>query len=305
MARTHRIGAHTSTAGALENAAILAHAADGNTAQIFSGSPRQWRNPMPAAGAIEKLRAARERLDVNPLVIHANYLINLASVDAANRANSIMAFRGELERAIAIGAEYLVLHPGSFKDQTLESSLDRFADGLEEASRGISSKSPTLLLENTAGAGSAIGSKFEELAALRERSVNRANYAIGYCIDTCHTLVAGYDYCSEEGMKSLVDDVDTILGIDRIPVFHMNDSKGACGSHLDRHEHIGKGKLGLEPFARILNHPKLAGKTFILETPVDQPDDMARNIAALRGLCQPTGTATRSRAPRKARGSSS
>ncbi|MEP7363287.1 MAG: deoxyribonuclease IV [Acidobacteriota bacterium] len=302
MAHTHRIGAHTSTAGALENAAILAHAADGNTAQIFSGSPRQWRNPMPAKTAIEKLRAARERLDVNPLVIHANYLINLASIDPSNRANSIMAFRGELERAIAIGAEYLVLHPGSYKGQTIEESLDRFAEGLEEASSGIESKTLTLLLENTAGAGSAIGSRFEELAALRERGLNRVEYALGYCIDTCHTLVAGFDYCSDSKMKSLIADVDAILGIDRIPVFHMNDSKGECGSHLDRHEHIGQGKLGLEPFERILNHPRLAGKAFILETPVDEPDDMARNIAVLRGLCKPA--ATRSKAPRKARGSS-
>lgn len=302
MAFTHRIGAHTSTAGALENAAILAHAANGNTAQIFSGSPRQWRNPMPSAEAVRKLRAARERLDVNPLVIHSNYLINLASIDPSNRANSVMAFRGELERAIAIGAEYLVLHPGSYKGQTLEDSLDRFAKGLEEASNGIRSKTLTLLLENTAGAGSAIGSRFEELAALRELSLKRVDYAIGYCIDTCHTLVAGYDYCSDAAMKSLVSDVDSILGLDRIPVFHMNDSKGGCGSRLDRHEHIGKGKLGLEPFGRILNHPKLAAKTFILETPVDEPEDMARNIATLRMLCSPAG-AKRSLAPRKARGS--
>ncbi|HZO55271.1 MAG TPA: deoxyribonuclease IV [Bryobacteraceae bacterium] len=303
MVHTHRIGAHTSTAGALENAAILAHAADGNTAQIFSGSPRQWRNPLPSKAAVEKLRAARERLDVNPLVIHSNYLINLASIDPSNRANSVIAFRGELERALTIGAEYLVLHPGSYKGQTLEESLDRFAEGLEEASRGIDSTTLTLLLENTAGAGAAIGSRFEELAALRERSLNRVEYAIGYCIDTCHTLVAGFDYCSESKMKSLVADMDAILGLERIPVFHMNDSKGECGSRLDRHEHIGHGKLGLEPFERILNHPKLSAKTFILETPVDEPDDMARNIAALRGLCKPATVATRSPAPRKARGS--
>lgn len=310
MAHTHRIGAHTSTAGALENAAILAHAADGNTAQIFSGSPRQWRNPMPAPAAVDKLRSARERLDVNPLVIHANYLINLASIDPSNRANSIMAFRGELERAIAIGAEFLVLHPGSYKGQALEDSLDRFAEGLEEASRGIRSAALTLLLENTAGAGSAIGSRFEELAALRERGLNRVEYAIGYCIDTCHTLVAGIDYCSAEKMEAMIEHLDATLGIGRIPVFHMNDSKGECGSHLDRHEHIGQGKLGLEPFERILNHPELSAKAFILETPVDEPEDMARNIAALRTMCRPAASkavpvpaAKRAPAPRKARGS--
>jgi len=303
MAFTHRIGAHTSTSGALENAAIVAEASGGNTAQIFSGSPRQWRNPMPVPAAVEKLRAARERLDVHPLVIHANYLINLASADPSNRPKSIDAFRGELERAIAIGAEYLVLHPGSYRDQTLETAIGRFADGLAEASRGIQSDSFTLLLENSAGAGSSIGSRFAELAALRERVDGNVGYGVQYCIDTCHTFAAGIDFTTPAGMKSLAASLDSELGLDRIPVFHMNDSKAPCGSRLDRHEHIGKGHIGLAAFERILNHPQLAPKIFILETPVDEDGDYARNISALRALCKPAGAAKRSPAPRKARGS--
>lgn len=290
MAFTHRIGAHTSTAGALENAAIFAHAAGANTAQIFSGSPRTWRNPMPAAAAITKLREARERLDVNPLVIHANYLINLASIDPANRPKSIGAFRGELERAIAIGAEYLVLHPGSYKDQTVETALDRFAEGLVEASQGIESRKLTVLLENTAGAGSALGSRFEELAAMRERAAGKLGYGLGFCIDTCHTLAAGIGFTSPEGMKGLVSSLDAILGLNNIPVIHMNDSKAACGSHLDRHEHIGEGHIGLETFGRILNHPRLESKCFILETPVDEDGDFELNVAALRNLCKKSRT---------------
>ncbi len=290
MGFTHRIGAHTSTAGALENAAIFAHAAGANTAQIFSGSPRTWRNPMPAAAAVTKLREARERLDVNPLVIHANYLINLASIDPANRPKSIGAFRGELERAIAIGAEYLVLHPGSYKDQTVETALDRFAEGLVEASQGIGSQKLTVLLENTAGAGSALGSRFEELAAMRDRAAGKLGYGLGFCIDTCHTLAAGIGFTSPEGMKGLVSSLDAILGLNNIPVIHMNDSKAACGSHLDRHEHIGKGHIGLEAFGRILNHPRLESKCFILETPVDEDGDFERNVAALRNLCKKSRT---------------
>jgi len=291
MAFSHRIGAHTSTAGALENAAVLSHAAGANTAQIFSGSPRTWRNPMPAPAAVAKLNDARQRFDIHPLVIHANYLINLASIDPANRPKSIDAFRGELERAIAIGAEYLVLHPGSHKDQTLDTAYDRFAEGIVEASRGIQSKSLTLLLENSAGAGSSIGSRFTELAELRQRIEGKLDYAVGYCIDTCHTLAAGIDFTTPAGMKSLVAALDTELGLDRIPVFHMNDSKAPCGSQLDRHTHIGEGHIGLPAFERILNHPQLASKTFILETPVDADDDYARNIAALRNLCkQPKAT---------------
>lgn len=284
MAFTHRIGAHTSTAGALENAAILAHAAGANTAQIFSGSPRTWRNPMPAPAAVAKLKDARARLDVNPLVIHANYLINLASIDPSNRPKSVDAFRGELERAAAIGAEYLVLHPGSYKDQTVETALDRFAEGLLEASRGMDSAALTVLLENTAGAGSALGSRFEELAAMRERVSGKLGYRIGFCIDTCHTLAAGIDFTTPEGMKSLVSSLDSTLGLENIPVIHMNDSKAPCGSRLDRHEHIGEGHIGREAFGRILNHPRLASKCFILETPVDEDGDFARNIAALRDL---------------------
>ncbi|MBN8734245.1 MAG: deoxyribonuclease IV [Acidobacteria bacterium] len=295
MAFSHRIGAHTSTAGALENAAILSHAAGANTAQIFSGSPRTWRNPMPAPAAVAKLNDARQRLDVHPLVVHANYLINLASIDPANRPKSIDAFRGELERALALGAEYLVLHPGSYKDQTLDTAYDRFAEGIQEASRGISSKSFTLLLENSAGAGSSIGSRFEELAELRQRIEGKLDFAVGYCIDTCHTLAAGIDFTTPASMKALVTALDAELGLDRIPVFHMNDSKAPCGSHLDRHTHIGEGHIGLPAFERILNHPQLAAKTFILETPVDADDDYARNIAALRNLCKQPSAA---KAPR-------
>jgi deoxyribonuclease-4 len=279
-----RVGAHTSTAGALENAAILAREYGGNCAQIFSGSPRTWTNPMPKPEAVDKLRQARERLGVNPLVIHANYLINLASIDGGKRAKSVAAFRSELERAAAIGADYLVLHPGSFRDQTAEQGMEHFARNLAEAAKGFRAKGLALLLENTAGAGNALGSKFEELAHMRELTRKTAPFEIGYCIDTCHSYAAGFEITTKKGLDAAVAHAEEVLGLDRIPVIHANDSKGALGSHLDRHEHIGEGRIGLAAFGRIVNHPGLRGMVFILETPVDNEGDHARNIEALKRL---------------------
>jgi deoxyribonuclease-4 len=279
-----RVGAHTSTAGALENAAILARKYGGNCAQIFSGSPRTWMNPMPKPEVVARLREARERLDVNPLVIHANYLINLASIDDGNRAKSVAAFRGELDRAAAIGADYLVLHPGSYRNQTVEQGMEQFARNLREAAKGFQAKGLTLLLENTAGAGHALGSKFEELAHMRELTRKTAPLEIGYCIDTCHSYAAGFEIATRKGLDETVGLADEVLGLDRIPVIHANDSKGELGSHLDRHEHIGEGRIGLTAFGRIVNHPGLRDKVFILETPVDDDGDYARNIGALKKL---------------------
>lgn len=288
----HRIGGHMSTAGSLENAAIFAHQVGGNTAQIFSGSPRQWINPMPPAEGVARLRAARERLDVNPLAIHANYLINLAGIDPDFRAKSVMAFRAELERAIAIEAEYLIVHPGSYKNQTLEQGLVNFGLGLIEASAAIKSKKLTLLLENTAGSGAAIGSRFAELAAIGQLVAGKLGYSVGYCIDTCHCLAAGYDIVSPEGLAAAVAEMDAELGVANVPVIHTNDSKSPLGSRVDRHEHIGEGYIGLKAFERILNHPKLRDKAFILETPVDGDGDYARNISTLKGLCRKSRTTT-------------
>jgi deoxyribonuclease-4 len=284
-----RVGAHTSTAGGLENAAILAREYGGNCAQIFSGPPRRWTNPMPKPEAVGKLREARQRLDVNPLVIHASYLINLASIDDGNRAKSLAAFRGELDRAAAIGADYLVLHPGSYKNQTVEQGIEQFARNLTEAAKGFRSKGPALLLENTAGAGNALGSKFEELAYMRELTHKTAPFEIGYCIDTCHSYAAGFEITTKKGLNAALILADAVLGLDRIPVIHTNDSQGDLGSHVDRHEHIGEGKIGLAAFERIVNHPGLRAKAFILETPVDEDGDYARNIGALKKLRKKCG----------------
>ncbi len=277
-----RIGIHTSISGSLEKAALKAHELGANTFQIFSSSPRQWKPSRPDPADIRRLQGAREKHDLTPLVIHDSYLINLASCEPTIRAQSIAAFRGELERAMAIGAEYLVMHPGNCKGQSLEQGLINVISGLEEAATGLSSDRLTILLENTVGTGGQIGSRFEELAAIQKFAGERIDFRIGYCLDTCHCFASGnYDVSTKEGLEATASAAAEVLGLDNVRVFHANDSKGACGSHLDRHANIGEGQIGAEGFARILRHPKLKSKPFILETPVDNEGDDRKNVLAL------------------------
>jgi deoxyribonuclease IV len=279
-----RIGIHTSIAKSLENAAIAANELGANTLQIFSASPRQWRASLPNPIDVKRFRAARERFDLTPLVIHTNYLVNLATFDPVVREKSIVAFRGELDRAAIIGAEYLVLHPGNYKGQPLNEGLAAFVLGLAESARGFEASGLTVLLENTVGAGSQIGGRFEELRAIRDLAARETDLPIAYCLDTCHLLASGHDIATAGGLKKTVADVDKILGLDLVKVIHANDSKGALGSHLDRHANIGEGKIGEEGFRRILKHKSLRLKPFILETPVDEESDDRRNVDALKRL---------------------
>jgi len=238
---------------------------------------------MPKVEACAAMQAARVRLDVNPVVIHANYLINLAASDEGVRKNSIMAFRGEMERAAMIGADYLVFHPGSFKGHSVVEAIAAFLDNMQAALEGLES-GVTILIENTAGAGSILGSKLEELAVMGEELRPRIAFKVGYCLDTCHLLASGYDVATEVGLEKTLAVADGTIGLKNVPVIHTNDSKTPLNSHRDRHEHIGKGFVGLEAFGRIVNHPKLREKAFILETPEDEDGDHATNIVTLRGL---------------------
>ena len=172
----------------------------------------------------------------------------------------------------------------------LESALKLLAASLEQASRGLQATGFTLLLENTAGGGSSIGRSFEELKALRDMVAPGLPFPVAFCLDTCHLYASGFDIVSEKGLEKVVTQADSILGLDLIPVIHANDSKCAFDSHLDRHANIGAGHIGLEGFRRILNHPKLRGKAFILETPIDEPGDDQRNVDALKSLCRNSRT---------------
>jgi deoxyribonuclease-4 len=271
-------------AGSLEGAAVEAAELGANTFQIFSASPRMWRARLPDPDQVKLFRSARERFDLHPLAIHANYLVNLASVDPVIRPKSIAGFRGELDRAALIGADYLVLHPGSCRGRSVEEGIGAFAEGLGEAAHGFRGGRLTVLIENTAGSGCHIGSRFEELRSLRELARDVTDLPVGYCLDTCHLLAAGFDISTQSGLRAAIRSAEELLGLEHIHLFHANDSKAPLGSRVDRHASIGEGHIGREGFRRILTHPKLRKKPFILETPVEEEGDDRRNLDMLKTL---------------------
>jgi deoxyribonuclease-4 len=236
--------------------------------------------PQDAAKMLE-LRAMH---DVGPVSIHASYLINLCSQTESVRQNSTVAFRGEVERALALGAEYLVLHPGSWKGLTREEGLRLAAQSIERAIDGLDwqGKNFKILIENTAGAEFSLGGKLEQVAELVE--CLRACAPVAVCLDTCHVHVAGYDIVSTDGYIETMKLVESTVGFDAVKVWHCNDAKAAMGSKLDRHEHIGEGTIGAEAFRRLLHDERFAHAAFIAETPVDTPGDEARNVGVLRTL---------------------
>jgi len=283
---SRRIGIHTSTAGGVQLAAERAYRLGCNTFQIFSSSPRQWKPYLLSRSQCDEMRSLRKKYGIKPLVIHTNYLVNLAGTNPEFHAKSIEAFRAELERALALGAEYLVLHPGSFRGSSREEGMDRVAAAIRESANGLDLKAGNLaiLIENTAGAEYSLGSSFEQVGELLAKL--RGLVPVGVCIDTCHTHVAGYDIVSESGMRETLAQLDSSVGLKNVAVWHCNDAKATRGSKLDRHQHIGKGQIGLEPFRRLLNDPRTAHAAFIAETPIDEPGDDVRNVETLKSLVE-------------------
>ena len=282
-----RIGIHTSIAGDIAGALDSAAKLGANALQIFSSSPRMW----PRGGSrireadAARFRARRVELALGPLVIHDNYLINLASPDRVMRTRSIQAFRDELLRAVALGAAFLVAHPGSGLGTEKEQAIAEIAQGMRHAAKGMKLGCLRILVENTSGMGSAVGARFEEIKAILDQT---SDLPVGVCLDTAHMFEAGYDITTQEGLETTIAAVDRTVGLHRVYVLHVNDSKTPLGSRVDRHEHIGRGKIGLVAFARILNHARLGpgaqglpGRAFILETPIDRPGDDRRNVRAL------------------------
>jgi deoxyribonuclease IV len=284
-----RIGVHVGTAGGTWTAVERAVAAGANTFQIFSSSPRQWRAATVKPDDARKMRELRAKYDVGPVSFHASYLINLCSQTESVRTSSVVAFRGEVERALALGAEYLVLHPGSWKGLTRDEGLRLAAESIEKAIDGVAftedagqAKDFQILIENTAGAEFSLGGKLEQVAELVERLKPCA--PVGVCLDTCHVHVAGYDIVTPDGYVETMMLVGDTVGFDAVKLWHCNDAKAAMGSKLDRHEHIGEGTIGAEAFRRLLHDERFRGAAFIAETPVDAPGDEARNVGVLRTL---------------------
>jgi deoxyribonuclease IV len=303
MNGSFRIGIHTSIAGDIANSLEIARRIGCNALQIFSASPRSWAEEARGEpGRITAADAARFRerragLGLAPLVIHDNYLINLAASQPMLRARSIQAFHGELTRALALGSDFLVAHPGSRRDAEPARAIEAIAGALRQAARGIKFHTLRILLENTAGQGTAMGARLEELAAILRTC---PELPLGVCLDTAHLFAAGYDVASEAGLGRTLEAIDRTIGLERVFVVHMNDSKAPLGSRVDRHAHIGRGYIGRAAFGRILHHRELAGRAFILETPIDRPGDDRRNVRALWELVGVLRPRAR-RAPRKPR----
>jgi len=283
-----RIGIHTSIVGSYLNALEAARKLGCNALQIFSASPRMWQGGSARIADVnaQAFRARRDELRLGPLVIHANYLINLASEQRMLQTRSIQAFHDEIVRAMALGADFLVVHPGARGESTMGQAISTIIESVKQSSKRAPMGGLRILIENTAGMGTAVGARLEEvgeiLAGLR-------NLPVGACLDTAHLFAAGYDIKTEAGLASTIGQIDGAIGLENVPVIHANDSKIPLGGRVDRHEHIGKGKIGAEAFARILRHPRfgaagpegLTGRAFIAETPIDDPGDDRRNVAAL------------------------
>jgi len=281
-----------SIAGGLPRAVDRAQASGCDALQIFTKSAGQWRaRPLPFEEVALFRRRVRET-GIRPVVAHNSYLINLAAASPTLRDQSFAALAEELDRAEALGLDGLVMHPGSFTSGAEEQGLDLIADALARLLQQRPRGRTRVLLEHTAGQGTNLGHRFEHLAYILDRL--QGSPRVGVCLDTCHLLAAGYDICTVDGYAATFRRFNELIGLARIKVFHLNDSKKPCGSRVDRHEHIGKGCLGLEPFRMLLNDRRFAKLPMLLETPkletaesrrrgdVDPWD--ARNLRILRKL---------------------
>jgi deoxyribonuclease-4 len=286
-----RIGIHTSIAGSYLNALESARKLGCNALQIFSASPRMWQGGSARIAEVDAqaFRARRDELKLGPLVIHANYLINLASPQRMLQTRSIQAFHDEVVRAMALGADFLVVHPGARGEATSAQAISTIIESVKQSAKRSHLGGLQILIENTAGMGTAVGSRLEEVAEILQ---GLSSLAVQACLDTAHLFASGYDIKTEAGLASTLGQVDSTIGLDRVPVLHVNDSKIPLGGRVDRHEHVGKGKIGPGAFQRILQHPRLStlppeglvGRAFILETPIEEPGDDRRNVAALWDL---------------------
>ena len=292
-----------SIAGGLPRAVDRAQASGCEALQIFTKSTGQWRARALPPEEIALFRQRVRETRIGPVVAHNSYLINLAAADATLRRRSLESLGEELDRAEALGLDGLVMHPGSYTSGTEEDGLRLVADGLAALLDSRPNGGAQILLEHTAGQGTNLGHRFEHLAAILERLGGTPR--VGVCLDTCHLLTAGYDICSEEGYADTFRRFGRIVGFSRLKAFHLNDSKKPCGSRVDRHDHIGKGCLGLEPFRRILNDRRFATLPMLLETPkVDTAETRRRsdadpldrrNLATLRRLLQSPKTSAAKR----------
>ncbi|HKC63246.1 MAG TPA: deoxyribonuclease IV [Pyrinomonadaceae bacterium] len=283
MNKSPKIGFHAPITGGLQNALLKARALDCDTVQIFSRNPRGWMARPLTDEEIERFRAVRAETRISPVAIHCNYLVNLAAANPEILEKSRASFREEVLRGIQLGADFLVVHPGSAKGSCEADGIRTCAESLKVACDGIELGSFRILLENTAGQGECIGHRFEHLGEIIEACTE---LNLGVCLDTAHAFTAGYDVREADGLKATMQSLERNVGTNRVLAVHFNDSKAEYNSRVDRHWHIGLGHIGLDALRRIARHPKLSHAAFLLETPQDETRDDARNIDVLRSFIE-------------------
>jgi deoxyribonuclease-4 len=259
-----RIGAHMSIAGGFSKAVDRAVAHGCEALQIFAKNANQWRGAPLDAAAVRAFRRRIDETGIRPVVSHASYLINLGTTFPVLREQSIAALMDELDRADALGLLGVVIHPGTCTAGTEDDALRLIAEAIRQAFRARPRRRTMVILEHTAGQGRTLGHRFEHLAAIIGHL--RGSARVGVCLDTCHLIASGYDIVSERGYQETFASFHRVVGLERLKVFHANDSKKPCGSRVDRHEHIGRGCLGEEPFRRILHDRRFAGLPMLIET---------------------------------------
>ncbi|OCL27141.1 endonuclease [Orenia metallireducens] len=278
-----KFGVHTSIAGGIDQAVVRAAELDCGAFQIFSTNPRGWKAKEISDKEAQCFKDALIKYNLGTVVVHTPYLINLASPKEHIYDKSIKALIAGIKRADKIGAKYMVLHPGSHTGAGIDQGIENIAKGLI---RVITETDPevNILLENVAGAGTAIGKSIKELERIIKEADNHKQ--LGICYDTCHGFAAGYDIREEEEVDILLEEIDSRIGLKRLGVIHANDSIGELGSNKDRHHHIGEGKIGLEGFRNLVNHPQLKDNAFILETPVDEQKNDQDNLTIIKSLVE-------------------
>ena len=278
-----RFGAHMSIAGGLHLAFERIISVKGEALQVFTRNQRQWAAQELSDEAVERFLSSWEKTDRMIVASHANYLANLAATDLELAEKSVDSIADELRRAEILRIPYLVLHPGSRGAQEPREGIKTFTRNLDEAVHRSNSQSVMLLIENTAGQGSGLGSSFEEIRDIIDNSHFKTR--LGVCFDTCHAYAAGFDIKSREGYRKTFQHFDRTIGLDRLKFFHINDSKKGLGSRVDRHWHIGKGELGIKGFSHLVNDPLFRDHPMVLETPKgkDLAEDKV-NLAVLRSL---------------------